>query len=95
MPLSRGRLGLPTGRTMYVRIANSTGPRYSGQAIMTIITESLTSIGYVPGAHSGLPAALPTKSESRHLQTSPSTPAREVLSVGFLDSNVPARGKLR
>jgi DNA-binding GntR family transcriptional regulator len=62
---------------------------------MTIITESLTSIEYVPGAHSGLPAALPTKRESRHLQTSPSTPALEVLSVGFLDSNVPARGKRR
>jgi DNA-binding GntR family transcriptional regulator len=46
-------------------------------------------------AQSGLPAALPTKSESRHLQTSPSTPALEVLSVGFLDSNVPARGKRR
>jgi hypothetical protein len=46
-------------------------------------------------AQSGLPAALPTKSESRHLQTSPSTPALEVLSVGFLDSNVPARGKQR
>ncbi|MCY2997478.1 MAG: hypothetical protein NT168_05150 [Planctomycetota bacterium] len=62
---------------------------------MTIITESLTSIGYVPGAQSGLPAALPTKSESRHLQTSPSTPVLEVLSVGFLDSNTAARGKLR
>jgi len=62
---------------------------------MTIMTESRTSIGYVPGAQSGLPATLPTKSKSRDLQTSPSTPALEVLSVGFLDSNVPARGKRR
>ena len=46
-------------------------------------------------AQSGLPAALPTKSETRRLQTLPSMPTLEVLSVGFLDSNTAARGKLR
>ena len=43
----------------------------------------------IAGANEIIRAVLPTKSESRHLQISPSTPVLEVLSVGLLESNMP------
>jgi GntR family transcriptional regulator len=43
----------------------------------------------IAGANEIIRAVLPTESEARHLQTSPSTPVLEVLSVGFLVNNSP------